>query len=229
MLRFLSAQSTLILWLIFLVENLLVTAIGLLAGWIILKLGKKPIRPASPTEILTCIGTNLINTAITYAGFWGWQHGYLIFGFDINWYIIVDFLLLFLAMDLAMYVLHYAIHQMALYKVIHRFHHHYRHPIPIDLFVLHPLETMSFGSLWLFTLALYHFNFYAVLIYLSLNVVFGIIGHLGVEPLPAKLRDSYLLKYLGTSSFHHNHHTDIKYNFGFYTSIWDRIFKTYKA
>jgi lathosterol oxidase len=229
MLEFLKGQATIVLWLIFLAENLLVTAIGVSTGWLILKLGKKPIRPASRIEVLTCIGTNIINTAITYVGFWLWQNGYLIFGFEVNWHILPDFVLLFLAMDLAMYVLHYAIHQMALYKVIHRFHHHYRNPIPIDLFVLHPLETLSFGSLWLFTLALYHFNFYAVLIYLSLNVVFGIIGHLGVEPMPAKLRNGYVLKYLGTSSFHHHHHTDIHHNFGFYTSIWDRIFKTYKA
>lgn len=229
MLKYLSSQPTSNLWLIFLIENLLVTAIGLFAGWLILKLSKKPIHPASRTEALTCIGTNLINTAITYAGFWLWQHGYIIFGFGLNWRIIPDFLLLFIAMDLAMYILHYAIHQMALYKVVHRFHHHYNNPIPIDLFVLHPLETLSFGGLWLFTLALYHFNFYAVLFYLTMNVVFGIIGHLGVEPLPARLRNSLVFKYLGTSSFHHTHHADITHNFGFYTSIWDRMFGTYKG
>ncbi|OOQ59000.1 sterol desaturase family protein [Mucilaginibacter pedocola] len=229
MLKFLSAQPPLNLWLIFLAENLLVTGIGLFAGWLILKLSKRPIRPASRTEILTCTGTNLINTAITYLGFWLLQRGYLVFGFEVNWHIVPDFLLLFIAMDLAMYVLHYAINHMSIYNVVHKFHHHYHNPIPIDLFVLHPLETLSFGGLWLITLAIYNFNFYAVLLYLTLNVVFGIVGHLGIGPLPAKLRDSFLLKYLGTSSFHHGHHTDIKHNYGFYTSIWDRMFGTYKA
>lgn len=229
MLDFLSAQSTVNLWLIFLAENLLVTCIALFAGWLTLKISSKPIHPASRTEILTCIGTNIINTVITFIGFRLWQYGVVDFGFAVNWRIVPDFLLLFLGMDLAMYVFHYAIHHSAAYKIIHRFHHHYTNPIPIDLFVLHPLETVSFGALWLIMLAAYPFNFYAVIIYLTFNIIFGIAGHLGIEPIPAKLRKSGLMKYLGTSSFHHTHHADINYNFGFYTSIWDRIFNTYKA
>ena len=229
MLHFLSGQSTLSLWFIFLAENLLVTAIALFAGWLTLRLSNKPIHPASKTEVLTCLATNAINTIVTFAGFKLWQYGYITFGFELSWHIIPHFILLFLAMDLAMYIFHYAIHHSVVYKAIHRFHHHYNNPIPIDLFVLHPLETVSFGALWLVTIALFPFNFYAVIIYLTVNVVFGIAGHLGIEPVSDKLRNSLLLKYLGTSSFHHAHHTDVSYNFGFYTSIWDRVFKTYKA
>ncbi len=128
-----------------------------------------------------------------------------------------------------MYIFHYFIHHSVLYKPIHRFHHHYHDPIPIDLYVLHPLETVSFGALWLITIVLFNFNFYAVSIYLCANVAFGIIGHLGIEPLPAKFSRLMPIKYLGTSSFHHTHHQDIGYNFGFYTNVWDKLFKTYKA
>lgn len=229
MLSFLSAQSTLNLWLIFLLENLLVTAIALLFGWMILRLNHKPIKRASRNEIGTCLVTNVINTAITYAGFWQWEHGFIAMSFTINWFILIDFVVLFMLMDLAMFIFHYLIHHSAVYKTIHRFHHHYTNPIPIDLFVLHPIETVGFGALWLITITLLNFNFYSVLIYLTVNVFFGIVGHLGIEPVPKFIRKAIPFRYLGTSSFHHDHHLNIHYNYGFYTTIWDKLFKTYKS
>ncbi|SDS64459.1 Fatty acid hydroxylase superfamily protein [Mucilaginibacter mallensis] len=229
MLRFLSTQSPFNLWVIFLIENFAVTGLSLLFGWVILKISKSPVRLATVKEWFICCVTNLINTAITYLGFWLWLHGNIIFSFDLNWRIVPDFLILFLAMDLCMYGFHYIIHNSGIYKSIHSFHHTYENPTPIDLFVLHPLETVSFGLLWLIIISLYSFNFYAVFIYLVVNVGFGIIGHLGFEPFPANIRNSLPLKYLGTSTFHHKHHLDITHNYGFYTNIWDKLFKTYKV
>jgi len=228
MLRFLATLSPLKLWAIFLAENLFVTTLALLFGWLILKLSNKPIKRASPAEILICVSTNIINTVITYSGYWLFKHKYISLTFELNRYILVDFLLLFIWMNLAMFIFHYFIHHSTIYKAVHRFHHHYADPIPIDLFVLHPIETVGFGSLWLVILALYGFNFYAVLIYLIANVFFGIMGHLGIEPVPASVRKMAPFKYLGTPSFHHRHHLEIDFNFGFYTNIWDRLFKTYK-
>lgn len=229
MLSFLSAQTTLNLWLIFLLENLLVTALALLFGWMILRLNDNPVKWASRKEMAICLFTNLINTAITYGGFWLWQHGYIVMNFTVNWFILIDFAALFMLMDLAMFIFHYAIHHSVIYKAIHRFHHHYTDPTPIDLFVLHPIETLGFGSLWLIIIASFNFNFYAVLIYLTVNVFFGIMGHLGIEPFPHSIRRVIPFRYLGTSTFHHNHHLNIHYNYGFYTTIWDKIFKTYKG
>jgi lathosterol oxidase len=229
MLRYLSAQSSFNLWMIFLAENLLVTALALAFGYLILKLNHKAMKAASRDEVFICLLTNLINTIITYAGFWLWQHGYIVMSFAINWFILVDFVALFMLMDLAMFIFHYFIHHSVIYKAIHRFHHHYADPIPIDLFVLHPIETIGFGSLWLIIIAILNFNFYAILIYLTANVFFGIMGHLGIEPIPAAIRKAIPFRYLGTSSFHHDHHLNIHYNYGFYTTIWDRLFKTYKG
>jgi sterol desaturase/sphingolipid hydroxylase (fatty acid hydroxylase superfamily) len=35
-----------------------------------------------------------------------------------------------------------------------------------------------------------------------------------------------LVKYLSTSTFHAQHHQNLKYNFGFYTLVWDHLFGT---
>jgi lathosterol oxidase len=227
-LNFLNQQSAVVLWLIFLVENLLVTVTSLLFGLLILKLYKIQATSVTSKEYWLCLLTNLINTAITYLGFWLWQHHYIRLEFSVSGHLVTDFFILFLAMDLAMYIFHYIIHHTAAYKAIHGLHHQYHNPSPIDLYVLHPLETVGFGALWLIVLSAYYFNFYAVIAYLTLNVIFGIIGHLGFEPLPKSISTNPFFKYWGTSSFHHNHHLDINCNFGFYTSIWDRLLGTYK-
>jgi len=231
-LTYLLELPAIYLWPVFLLENILITVLVLWSGRLIQQ-SFSP-QPGSPylyscKEWLICGLTNVLNTVITYIGYWLWKNGFIGISVDVSWFILIDFLILFLAMDLLMYVFHYIIHKTWLYKAIHGLHHEAVNPKPIDLFVLHPLETVSFGALWLLLLLLWSFNLYAIIIYLMINVLFGMIGHLGMEPLSTALRNKPFLKYLGTSSFHHQHHQDISHNFGFYTSIWDRLFGTYKA
>lgn len=208
-----------ILWLIFLAENVMITMLVLLFG--------KTYRYTT-REWLICGTTNVLNTVVTFAGCWMWAKGIISISTNISFTILTDFLILFFAMDLLMYLFHYVIHKTFLYNVIHQLHHQSVDPTPMDLFILHPAEAIGFGALWLILLTTATFNIYAIIIYLIVNVIFGLTGHLGMEPLPDKVRNSPLIRYLGTSTFHHDHHQDIRYNYGFYTSIWDRIADTYK-
>jgi sterol desaturase/sphingolipid hydroxylase (fatty acid hydroxylase superfamily) len=208
-------------WLIFLVENVLITMGVLCIGRFFYKGGY------TSREWAICAVTNVLNTVVTYVGYWLWQHGMIRIETGVSWRILIDFIALFFAMDLLMFVFHIGIHKTFLYQAVHRLHHDAVDPKPIDLFVLHPVETIGFGSLWLLLLLVFPFNIYAVIIYLVVNVIFGAAGHLGMEPLPEKVRQLPVIRYLGTSTFHHNHHQDVQYNFGFYTSIWDRLFRTY--
>lgn len=220
----LSGLSVPVLWLLFLVENAAIAFLVLYTGrWL---QGRPNVYTAR--EWYICALTNVLNTVVTYAGFWMWKHGWITIAMDFSWKVLTDFLLLFFAMDLLMFVFHLLIHKTFLFKLVHQLHHEAIHPKPIDLFILHPVETMAFGGLWLALLLLFPFNIYAIMIYLVINVVFGLTGHLGMEPLPAAVRSLPVVKYLGTSTFHHNHHEDVQYNFGFYTSIWDRLFGTHK-
>lgn len=231
-LAYLLELPAIYLWLVFLSENILITLMVLGLGAIIQQRASSQSMPAyhyTSREWLICGITNVLNTVITYLGYWLWKQGFIVINTELSLFILTDLLILFLAMDLLMYLFHYAIHKTWLYQAIHGFHHEAVNPKPIDLFVLHPLETLGFGSLWLLLLLASPFNIYAIMIYLMVNVLFGMIGHLGIEPLSARLRSKPLLKYLGSSSFHHDHHQDVTRNFGFYTSIWDRLFGTYKS
>ena len=98
--------------------------------------------------------------------------------------------------------------------------------VPLTLFVLHPLETLSFGALWLAVLAVYTASWLGIAVYLTLNLAFGLIGHLGVEPAPRFFARTPGLRHVATGRFHADHHADAGHNFGFYTLIWDRLFGT---
>lgn len=212
-------------WVLFLAENVLLTFIVLFSGRMIQR--REGSDPAyTRRDWLICGMTNVLNTVVTYAGFWLWKHGLIVIRVELSWRILTDFLLLFFSMDLLMYLFHFLIHKTVLYRLIHGLHHEATDPKPIDLFILHPVETMSFGGMWLLLLLLLPFNWYAILIYLTVNLVFGMMGHLGMEPLPVRWRGSWVMRGLGSSTFHHDHHRDVDHNFGFYTTIWDRMFGT---
>ncbi|SEM61206.1 Fatty acid hydroxylase superfamily protein [Chitinophaga rupis] len=215
-------------WAVFLAENVLITFLVLLIGNAVLKRSGVVKSTITSRDWWYCVLTNVLNTVVTYAGYWLWEKGMIRITMEESWQIVTHFLLLFFAMDLLMFVFHYLIHKTFLFKAVHHLHHESVDPSPIDLFVLHPVETIAFGSLWICLLILFPFNIYAIAIYLTVNVIFGLAGHLGLEPLPEELRNKPVVKFLGTSTFHHNHHRNVEYNFGFYTSIWDRMLGTYK-
>jgi lathosterol oxidase len=237
LLNILQSLPSWLIWIIFLVENTAIL-LGVLV-WGHLLQGQQPTAPAAQQPITTAFVynhrqwriaavTTILNTIVTYVGYWLWTQHEIRLTSAFSGRTLLDAAFLFFAMDLLMYIFHYIIHKTPLYKLLHTLHHEATDPQPIDLFILHPLETLSFGALWLLLLLLFPLNIYGIIIYLVINVIFGMTGHLGMEPLPEKVRQWPVLKYLGTSTFHHTHHRNEQCNFGFYTSIWDRVFHTFK-
>jgi lathosterol oxidase len=65
-----------------------------------------------------------------------------------------------------------------------------------------------------------------VVIYVGLNLYYGLVGHLGVELYPRWWAGHRLFGVFTTCTFHDQHHRDPAYNHGFYTTLWDRLFGT---
>ena len=185
-----------------------------------------PAPPLTGMEVALAVSTVLINTLITAAGMALWRWGWMRLLPNQPWRVLLDSLVLFFAMDFGMYGLHRAAHHRLIYPLIHLTHHQYENPRPLTLFALNPLEVLGFGGLWLLVIVIYPAASLAMVIYLTLNVAFGLIGHLGVEPMPAAWLRLPGLRFISTSTFHAEHHGDKQHNFGFYTLIWDRLFGT---
>jgi sterol desaturase/sphingolipid hydroxylase (fatty acid hydroxylase superfamily) len=214
-----------------LVENLLVFAVALgfghalVAGFPRCAIGARP-DPLRWQEVGLAAACVLFNTLVTIAGWFLWRAGIIQVRRDVGWQVWLDVAVLLMAMDLSMYFLHRLAHHPWIFPVVHRTHHLYDRPRPLDLFVLNPLEVLGFGGLWLVVITLYTSSWLGMVVYLVLNVVFGTMGHLGVEPMPRGWTRWRVLRSIGTSTFHAGHHHDLGVNFGFYTLIWDRLFGT---
>jgi Delta7-sterol 5-desaturase len=162
----------------------------------------------------------VLNTCVAFAGWLLWRAGVIVIRPDDGWRTVLDVVVLLVAMDFLMYVFHRVAHARLVFDLVHGTHHRYDRPRPLDLFVLNPFEVLGFGGLWLALLCVYPATWSGMLAYLTLNTLFGTVGHLGVEPLPRGTRG------VGTSTFHAVHHAERDVNFGFYTDVWDRLFGT---
>jgi Delta7-sterol 5-desaturase len=231
MLEFLATLQPGWFALLALVENVILVGLGALLGHGALRLpGARRLTPdpgpVSGPELALVASTTLINTAVTVAGWWLWKAGLIDLRTGLGLGSIAELAALLLVMDVLMYAGHAAVHLRVLFPWVHRLHHVFADARPITLFALHPLEAIGFGGMWLVVLAVHPFSVWALAAYTVLNLVFGILGHLGVEPLPPSVRRNVIFKWVATPTMHVGHHAEPRYNLGFYTTGWDRLFGT---
>ena len=165
----------------------------------------------------------LLNIAVAIPGYalfyWdiiGFEYAFSIGSF------LIDLLLLLIVVDFIMYVAHFSAHKIDVLKKLHERHHTHHEFNELSLYVMHPLEAMGLGFLFTFLFCLYDFNFYAVVIFLILNWFWGLIAHFNVDKV-------LVPKFFSNNLFHAIHHKNGEYNLGFYTVVWDKIFKSYST
>lgn len=186
---------------------------------------QKQDHPVTKPDFYLSLLTVFCNSLVMLIGVFLWKNGWIEVENTLSLGIIVlEVIALLLLMDLLMYFFHYAAHLPFVYKLLHGKHHEHISTNYLSLFVLHPFETIGFGIMMLILLMMYDFSVVSVSIYLLINLIWGTIGHLNREFFPASF-DKF---FVGTTRFHNQHHLEETKNFGFYTSIWDRLFRTYK-
>lgn len=183
-------------------------------------------EPFSRIELLAVLSTIGINALTSVAGWLLWKHGFITLTLRPPAGLIADLVIMVVAMDLGMYFLHRSAHWRPLYPTLHAFHHRHEATNPVSLFILHPFEVFGFAALMTGFLVFHDMDVRALLAYLTLNVLWGTIGHSGVEPFPRFVARIPLLNLVGTSTFHAGHHEHPGYNFGFYSLVWDKLFGT---
>jgi len=215
----------------FIILNIAIFAAALLGGqFLVVRFARHPVTDPPPPlerqEVILAALCVVLNAAVTVAGWYLWRAGIITVYREVGWRVWLDALVLLLLMDFAMYLLHRIAHLPWVYSWLHHAHHRYDRPRPLNLFVLSPLEVLAFGTLWLVILRIYPASFVGIGLYLTLNLLFGTLGHLGVEPFPPSWRNRGVGRHIGSSTFHAGHHQHEHVNFGFYTTLWDRLFRT---
>ena len=156
--------------------------------------------------------------------------GYILFYFDIIRFeykfsfkfILLDLVILLIVVDFLMYITHLSAHKINFLKKIHTRHHTHHEFNEFSLYVLHPFESIGLGLLFTSLFYLYTFNIYAVIIFLIINWIWGVIAHLNVDKVSTPTL-------FCNNLFHAIHHKNGDYNLGFYTVLWDKLFKTYNT
>lgn len=173
------------------------------------------------------LSTLICNTFITLLGFELYDFGVIKIDFSPSFFsIITDTLLLIGVMDFFMFCFHFLAHYLKWFSPIHQLHHTHVETSVYSLYVLHPVETLGFGIIWLLSITVLDFNYLSIIIYLILNLMYGIFGHLKKDLFPDFWYKNYVTKWISTTKFHSDHHKNESHNFGFYFTIWDKIFKT---
>jgi len=182
-------------------------------------------HPVTQSDAYLSFLTVVCNSFVMLLGAFLWKNNWITIDLQPSvGSVFLETIALIFLMDLLMYFFHYAAHLPFVYKILHGKHHEHVSTNFLSLFVLHPFETIGFGLMILALLMSYDFSIISIVLYLSINLIWGTIGHLNREFFPA----SFDRLFIGTTRFHNQHHLDETKNFGFYTSIWDRLFGTYR-
>lgn len=235
LIHWLAQERLGILFAVLVAENALIFVLSLGFGAVVSRLfrSRRVVRETAdriPMRYIAVALYNVVqNALVTFAGLYLWRAGIIRFRDDMSLWALLDTAALLLVMDFTMYWLHRIAHHPLLYPLAHRLHHEIEEPYPLSLFVLHPLENMGFGVLWLLVITLYPASWLGMSLYLALNVFFGTIGHTGVEPFPSAWTRIAGLRWIAGGTFHTRHHQVGALNFGFYTLLWDRVFGTLRA
>lgn len=222
-LQTLSQYNLIFLSVFFLIEN----ALLLLFSVLIAKTIEFDNTQLNKSDRKWVITTLICNTLITLLGFELYCFNIIRIDFSLSIFsIFTDTFVLVILMDFCMFCFHYLVHQLKWFYPIHKLHHTHIETNVYSLFVLHPIETLGFGSIWLFLISIIEFNYISIIVYLLLNLLYGIFGHLKKDVFPEFWYTNYFTKWISTTKFHASHHKNESHNYGFYFTIWDKNFKT---
>ena len=131
------------------------------------------------------------------------------------------------AHDAYFYWMHRALHARALYKATHLHHHKSRTPTPFTAYsfsIWEAITEAAFVPLYLLATSLMGIPYIgmAILIFIWFQIIRNVMGHAGVEIMPAGWVDSKWVGWINTTTHHDLHHSTFNYNFGLYFTWWDR-------
>lgn len=171
----------------------------------------------------------LCNAAVFVLGVGLYKYGYIhVIENSSIAVIALQTLSLVIGMDFLMYVFHRLAHIPLFYPLAHLRHHEHSSVNAISLFVLHPVEAIGFGLLFILLLCIYPFDTFSIGLYLLINLIWGTIGHVDKDVFKNTFFERWTRDILCLTLFHNIHHQDPNVNYGFYTLLWDKLFKTYR-
>jgi lathosterol oxidase len=178
-------------------------------------------RSAIKWSVIGIIGNALLIAPIHY--FVATGHSQIYYSVsDWGWgYLLASAGLLLVFTETCIYWIHRALHGRLLYRWLHRIHHQYRKPTPFASLAFIPLDSFLQGLPYHISAFLFPLNMWVYLVSVSFVSVWAVLIHDRISFVRWGL--------INNTGCHTLHHWYYNYNFGQYTTVWDRICGTYRS
>jgi len=134
--------------------------------------------------------------------------------------------LIILLHDAYFYWTHRLMHHPKIFRHVHLVHHRSTNPSPWAAYSFHPFEAVVQAVFFFFFVVLVPAHGLALFVFLVYMIVRNVLGHLGIEFLPAWFVRNKWLNLHTTTTHHDLHHKHVNGNYGLYFTWWDRWFGT---
>jgi len=139
------------------------------------------------------------------------------------WLVGLEYGAYFFAFDCYFYWFHRLMHVEPIYTVVHKIHHFSISPNLLTTLSVGPLESLINGGFVPLFTAMLTVHSSTMALIAPTNILMGLYVHSGYEFLPRWWHKFWLTKWFITATFHDQHHKYFNWNYGGYTTIWDRL------
>ncbi|KAI9716304.1 MAG: c-5 sterol desaturase [Chrysothrix sp. TS-e1954] len=137
-----------------------------------------------------------------------------------RWYDLFQFPLFFLFTDFCIYWIHRGLHHPSIYRSLHKKHHKWVVPTPFASHAFHPLDGFAQSlpyHVFPFIFPLQKFAYVALFTWIN---VWTVLIHDGEYAMNSSI--------INGAACHTMHHLYFRYNYGQFTTIWDRLGGSYR-
>ena len=187
---------------------------------------RAPSKGQITRELLTSARTVLIFTAsgtsiamMEYAGIARIYFAVADYGLA---YLILSTVLIVLAHDAYFYWSHRALHHPRVFRKWHMLHHKSHVPTPFTSYAFDWEEAVINAVFFVVWIVLIPMHPIALLSFLVHMMIRNTLGHCGYEVFPARKDGRPLIGWMTTVTHHDLHHSQGRWNMGFYFTWWDR-------
>lgn len=189
-------------------------------------LGASPIAHDLARSAATILTFSIVGIATWVAGHAGIVRRYEdVAEHGVAW-LVSSVLVLIVLQDAYFYWTHRAMHHPRLYACFHRAHHEARLASPFTSYAFALPEALVHALfvplVWL-VIPLHELAVFAFLLFM---IVRNVIGHLSIELMPSGFTRHPLFGWSTTTTHHALHHAHAGFDFGLYSTFWDRLMGT---
>jgi sterol desaturase/sphingolipid hydroxylase (fatty acid hydroxylase superfamily) len=139
---------------------------------------------------------------------------------------VASFMLTVLAHDAYFYWTHRLMHDPRLFRAFHRRHHRSHNPSPFTAYSFDLAEAgvnAVFVPIWMLLVPT---SWPIIGLFMVHQIARNTFAHCGYEIFPHRRDGRPLFDFLTTTTHHDLHHGNVRWNYGFYFTFWDRLMGT---